>query len=414
MVYYQNQNAQTKLASFDCRIANKLPAQIPLLILLCAFLILLLSPFRTVYSDNQPDKEKLAELKARIQELQAELKADNKKKDNAVYLLQLAEKEVAKASKKLFHTEREYKKSQQKLASLNHEQQQLRQQMATNREYLTNQIRASYSIGKQEYVKLLLNQENPASVARMMVYYQYFNKSRATQLKRIDERLSRLKTVSLDIKAQSNRLRTLKQEALDEQEILKSHRSKRTNVVASLSATLQEKNNLLNSLLRDEQHLKKLLQEIETQLNDVQLDLSPPREFKQLKGQLGWPTTGTIAARFGSSRKNSGNLKWKGVLIKTDSGNTVNSVAYGRVVFADWLRGFGMLIIIDHGDGYMSLYGHNEQLHKNIGDWVQANETIATSGHTGGQTATSVYFEIRHKGKPQDPVKWCKSLPKRS
>jgi septal ring factor EnvC (AmiA/AmiB activator) len=412
MVYdHINQALQN---SYDCTKASSSRSVCSLIIFLCVFASLLFSPFDAVYSANQTDQAKLTELKARIQELQAELETDNKKKDNAVYLLQLAEKEVATASKKLFDTEKEYNKSQQKLASLNQEKKQLRQQMATNRDYLTNQIRAAYSIGKQEYVKLLLNQEDPASVARMMVYYQYFNQSRANQLQRIDERLTRLKTLSRDIEAQSAKLNTLKQEALNEQEILKSHRSTRANVVASLSATLKEKNNLLNSLVRDEQHLKKLLQEIETQLNDVKLDLSPPREFKQLKGQLGWPTTGTLTARFGSSRKNSGSLKWKGVVIKTDPGNTVNSVAYGRVVFADWLRGFGMLIIIDHGDGYMSLYGHNEQLHKKMGDWVQANETIATSGHTGGQMATSLYFEIRHKGKPQDPVKWCKSLPKQS
>ena len=395
-------------------LARRLPFTQYVLCLASTLAIFFVSQFGNVSLAGQTDQEKLTELKIRIQELQAELKADNQKKDNAVYLLQLAEKEVANASKKLRQTENDYNTSQQKLVSLNQEKKQLRQQMATNRDYLTNQIRAAYSIGKQEYVKLLLNQEDPASVARMMVYYQYFNQSRANQLQRIDKRLTRLKTISSEIETQSEKLNSLKLAALNEQEILKSHRNKRSSVVANLSVTLKKKNNLLNSLLRDEQHLKKLLQEIETQINDVQLDLSPPREFKQLKGRLGWPTTGTITARFGSTRKNSGNLKWKGVVIRTEAGNTVKSVAYGRVVFADWLRGFGMLIIIDHGDGYMSLYGHNEQLHKNIGDWVQANETIATSGHTGGQMATSLYFEIRHKGKPQDPVKWCKSLPARS
>ena len=367
-----------------------------------------------LYSADQANPEKLKELASKIQNLQLELETDNKLKDNAVYLLQLAEKEVVEASKKLYSAEKDYRDSQQKLASLNLEEKQLRQQMVTNQDYLVRQVRAAYSIGKQEYVKLLLNQEDPASTARMMVYYQYFNQSRARQLERIDERLTRLKDISREIETQSIKLNSLKQAAFEKQEILKAHRDKRSNVVASLSASLKSKNNLLNNLLRDEQHLKKLLQEIETQLSDVQLDLAPPTEFKQLKGQLGWPTNGTITAGFGSSRANSGNLKWKGVVIKTDPGNIVKSVAYGRVVFADWLRGFGMLVIIDHGDGYMSLYGHNEQLHKNIGDWVQANETIATTGHTGGQLATSLYFEIRHNGKPQDPVKWCKSLPKRS
>jgi len=366
------------------------------------------------YSADQPDENKLAALKLMIEKIQAELIADNKEKDQAVYLLQLAEKEVAKASNKLYQTENKLRLSQQKLESLQEEEKQLHQQLITNRLYLQNQIRAAYSIGKQEYVKLLLNQEDPASVARMVVYYQYFNQSRAHKLEQIDSRLLRLKTISQDIEAQTSKFKSLQQTAFDEKETLKNRRNQRSSVVASLSASLKKKNALLNSMLRDEQHLKKLLKEIETQLTDVQTDLTPPKAFGELKGQLQWPAIGQIAARFDSARNGAGNLKWKGVLIETQPGNTVNAVAYGRVVFADWLRGFGMLIIIDHGDSYMSLYGHNEQLHKKLGDWVQAGETIATSGHSGGQLATSLYFEIRHKGKPQDPVKWCKSLPGRS
>lgn len=388
-----------------------LPVKIRVLFFFAILFLLTTTPSN---SATQTQQQKLEQLKNQIQQLQSELKADNKQKDKAVYLLQTAEKDVAAASKKLRVTERDFSISQKKLASLNNQESNLKVQLQENRDALISQIRAAYSMGKQEYVKLLLNQENPATLSRMVVYYQYFNQSRADRLQHIDKRLLRLKKVSREIERQSEKLLSLKKLAFNEREILKSKRSQRTEVVASLSASLRKKNQALNSMLRDEQHLKKLLQRIESQLKDVQLDLAPPKEFRQMKGQLIWPTTGTIASRFGSLRKNSGKLKWKGVVIETDVGNTIKAVAYGRVVFADWLRGFGMLLIIDHGSGYMSLYGHNEQLHKKMGDWVQANETIATSGNSGGHIATSLYFEIRHNGKPQDPVKWCKSLPKRS
>ena len=366
------------------------------------------------FTANQPEKEKLEKLKQQIKLLQQELEADNKQKDRAVYLLQQAEKEVAKASRKLSGIEHDFNSSLQQLSHLQQEQTDLRHQLSANQEYLIKQIRAAYSIGNQEYVKLLLNQEDPATVSRMMAYYRYFNEARSAQLQKIDKRLLRLKTVSDDIQSQSEKLKQLKQQTLKERQVLDESRVKRSSVVASLSATLQQKNQRLNSLLRDEQHLQKLLKEIESQLSDVKLDLSPPKKFSQLKGKLRWPTNGSISARFGSSRNNSSNLKWKGVVIAAKPGNSVKSVAYGRIVFADWLRGFGMLIIIDHGDGYMSLYGHNERLHKKLGDWVQADETIATSGNSGGHATTSLYFEIRHKGKPQDPVKWLMASTERS
>lgn len=394
---------------YPLRIQTHSPA---CLVTYCLFSLVLYST--SVFSANSPEIKKLETLKQQIQQLQLELKSENKEKDQAVYLLQQAEQEVASASHKLYQTEKNFNTTQRKLTALQQEEKQLGNQLSRNREYLINQIRAAYGIGKQEYVKLLFNQEDPASISRMVVYYQYFNKARTDKIDQIDTRLTRLQIIKNNIKLQSERLDKLRKEALSEQEILKSRKRDRSKVVASLNASLNEKSHRLKNLLRDEQHLKKLLQEIETQLQDVNLDLSPPKKFRQLKGELSWPTSGVIGARFGSLRNNSGSLKWKGVVIDTKPGNTIKAVAYGRVVFADWLRGFGMLLIIDHGDGYMSLYGHNEQLHKNLGDWVQANEVIATSGNSGGQLATSLYFEIRYKGKPQDPVKWCKSLPERS
>jgi septal ring factor EnvC (AmiA/AmiB activator) len=393
---------------------NKLARYKPSSTSFYAALILVSCVLYTGYAltDDEGNQKKLNQLKTQISKLQSELELDNKHKDKAVYLLQIADKDIAIASKKLRSIEWKFRSVQKNLESLNVESQSLTDQIDLNHEYLATQIQASYAMGKQEYVKLLLNQQNPSSVARMVVYYQYFNQSRAQRLQFIDVRLSNLKTIRQKIERKSEKLSSLKQLAINEREMLKPKRDQQQEVIARLSLSLNKKGQTLKNLLRDELHLKQILDKIESQLKDVQLDLTPPKEFEQMKGQLLWPATGNITAHFGTARKNSGNLKWKGVVIKTGSGENINAVAYGRVVFADWLRGFGMLLIIDHGKGYMSLYGHNEQLHKKLGDWVQASEMIATSGRSGGQLTTNLYFEIRRKGVPQNPVKWCKSLPR--
>ena len=215
------------------------------------------------------------------------------------------------------------------------------------------------------------------------------------------------------VHTKSRQLRKLKIEATEKKQLLETNHKQRHQLVAILNSQLKTKDQVLQNLLRDELHLKRLLNQLDHEIKDVQLDLSPPKEFISLRGKLPWPTQGKMTARFGSSR-HTGDLKWKGVMIQTDAGDAIHAIAYGRVIFADWLRGFGMLIIVDHGKGYMSLYGHNQQLHKKLGDWVQANEIIATAGSTGGQKTSSLYFEIRHNGVPQNPTKWCHTLPHRS
>ena len=268
-------------------------------------------------------------------------------------------------------------------------------------------------MGKQEYIKLLLNQQNPSDVARMVMYYQYFNNSRLQHMKQIDTGIEELKTVKKEISGKSIRLQELKEEISEERKILETSRQQRKDLVAHLTSKLKSKDQVLQSLLRDEQHLKRLLNQLEDELGDVNLDLGDVKKFVSLRGKLPWPTRGKVSARFGSSRQ-TGNLKWKGIVIQTQPGDTIQAIAYGRVIFADWLRGFGMLIIVDHGQGYMSLYGHNQQLHKNLGDWVQPGEVIASAGNSGGQNISSLYFEIRHNGVPQNPAKWCRSTPNKS
>ncbi|WP_455209531.1 murein hydrolase activator EnvC family protein [Kaarinaea lacus] len=380
-----------------------------LLFLILHFLFFL----TTASAENAAQQEQLAKLQQQIDALQKELEADNKEKDQAVYKLKQAEKDIAGQMSKLQSIDQQLKQQQVKLDSLINQQRDLQHQMSTHRDFLIKQIQAAYVMGRQEYIKLLLNQQNPSDIARMVVYYQYFNASRVDRLNEINHNLASLQDVREQIQGKTIELKALRTKAEENQHLLAVTQRQRRELVANLSTRLKSKDEALTNLLRNEQHLKRLLNQLEDELKDVQLDLAPPEEFVTQKGKLPWPTQGNVTARFGSSRQ-TGDLKWQGVVIQTQAGNAIRAIAYGRVIFADWLRGFGMLIIVDHGKGYMSLYGHNQQLHKKLGDWVQGNEIIAIAGDSGGQKTSSLYFEIRHNGVPQNPDKWCKSQPYRS
>jgi septal ring factor EnvC (AmiA/AmiB activator) len=374
------------------------------------FLLFVGSVHFTAYADNADQEKKLAKLQQKIETLQQELEADNRGKDQAVYKLKEVEKEIARHLGKLQSIDRQLQVQQAQLNSLMVQQDSMERQMSTLHDYLSKQIQTAYAMGNQEYIKLLLNQQNPSEVARMVVYYQYFNNSRAERLKEINHNLLELRNVGDQIRSNTDKFKALRLEAEENKRSLEANQEQRHLLVATISARLKDKNQALQDLLRDEQHLKRLLNQLENELKDVQLDLTPPEEFLSQKGRLPWPTEGKITARFGSARQ-TGDLKWQGVMIQTAAGDAIRAIAYGRIIFADWLRGFGMLIIVDHGKGYMSLYGHNQLLHKKPGDWVQGKEIIASTGDSGGQKTSSLYFEIRHNGVPQNPDKWCKSFP---
>jgi len=376
-----------------------------------AIFLFLCSIFATAAVSEDADPTKLVELQKKITTLQKELEHDNLEKDKEVNELKVIEKAIAQSASRLQSIELQLNKSQKKLDSLTAQQHELSQQLVKNHDFIVEQTRMAYALGNQEYIKLLLNQQDPSKVARMVVYYQYFNRSRANRFIEIKNDIAQLYKLEQNIDQQTEQLEKLRQNALQDKKDLDNSRSQRKQLVATLTADLKKKDKALQAMLQDEQHLKKLVNQLQ-KIEDVQLDLAPPKEFGQLKGDLPWPTKGKLIANFGANREQTGKVKWRGAVIQTEPGQKVHAIAYGRVIFADWLRGFGMLLIVDHGKGYMSLYGQNEQLYKKLGDWVQANDVIATTGNSGGHNAISLYFEIRHNGVPVNPAKWCKSLPK--
>lgn len=299
-----------------------------------------------------------------------------------------------------------------RLAQLQRRRLALTDALATQRGALAQQVRAAYAMGRQPRLKLFLNQQDPEELGRLAVYFDYLNRARSQEIEAVGQRLQQLSVVRAQIEAQVVQLDRLREEQLAQQQAFEQRRATRAAVLARLGGEIQSKNDELKRLQRNETRLQGLLRHLQDAMAGIPAGPSPGQPFGRLKGRLTWPTQGRIAARFGTPRLSSA-LKWRGVLIDAPPGQPVRAVSYGRVVFADWLRGFGLLMIIDHGDGYMSLYGHNQTLDKRAGDWVEPGEVIATVGDSGGEKHAGLYFEIRHNGHPVDPAAWCRSGPPR-
>jgi len=268
-------------------------------------------------------------------------------------------------------------------------------------------MKTAWQMGRESQLKMLLSQEEPETVARAMGYYRYFFEARNALLEEYRETLASLVTVEADIDASLATLTANQQSLKTEQARLGNARRDQENALAQLNASISTKSARLKKLQADRAELEKLLEAIEEAI--VQLELPDNfQSFAKAKGAMPWPVEGKRSNRFGRPR-NEGKMRWQGINIPAPQGSTVKAIHHGRVVYADWFRGSGLLLIIDHGDGYMSLYAHNESLLLDVGEWVTAGTPVSTVGISGGLEQPAVYFEIRYKGKPTDPARWCTS-----
>ncbi len=262
-------------------------------------------------------------------------------------------------------------------------------------------------IGRQEYLKLMLNQEDPALVGRTLVYYDYFNQARSEHINQVQLALEKIENLRSEISTETKKLQQTQAKRQAEKKSLEKTYRERALVLARLSRDIKSKDQKLAQMSADEKRLQNLLQAINKAMPDIFAEVGQHKSFAAYKGKLVWPVRGQVKKLYGKRRK-AGKLKWNGVMINAAKGREVHAISHGRVAYADWLRGYGLLLIIDHGDGYMSLYGHNQSLYKETGDWVDVNEVIAEVGDSGGQQSSGLYFEIRYKGKPTNPSRWCK------
>ncbi|MCW8890202.1 MAG: peptidoglycan DD-metalloendopeptidase family protein [Sedimenticola sp.] len=355
------------------------------------------------------DREsELRKLQGEISSLQGELSDSEKRRQALQSQLKRAEQTIGKTTRHLRVLSGSLQRQQQRLDLLRQEQTGQTQALERNRQALAQQLRAAYAMGRQERVKILLNQQDPAVVSRMLVYYDYFNRARNEQIAQIGTVLQALEETEAELRIEEQRLREILAKVEAEKRSLDQEQQTRQQVLASLSQDIESKGQQLQHFKKDEQQLQSLVKRLQSELLALPVETEKHKPFKQLKGKLKWPASGRLANSFGTLR--GANLKWDGVVIAAKPGREVKAVHHGRVAFADWLRGFGLLLIIDHGDGYMSLYGHNQSLFKEAGEWVEPGEVVALVGNSGGQTNPGVYFGIRYKGRPVNPKKWCTKI----
>jgi septal ring factor EnvC (AmiA/AmiB activator) len=361
-----------------------------------------------VFSGEAEDKQaKLEQVRERIAALRDEIERTQTRHDSVQSELRKLERQIGERHKRLKTIAHQLGDQRRALDKLKVRQKTLRHGLQKQEKLLGRQIRAAYMIGKQEYMKLLLNQEDPAAAGRVMRYYDYFNRARSQRIAKARQTLVKLAEVQKQIQARTRKLADLQQQQRAQTEKLEQASKARSVVLAKLRSELASKNQNLEQLLEDERRLQRLVTALERAMPDILAAEGQHKPFAKLKGRLPWPTRGRLEALYGKSRQ-MGHLKWNGVIIQASEGKEVHAISHGRVAYADWLRGYGLLLIIDHGDGYMSLYGHNQALYKETGEWVEAGEIIASVGSSGGQAQAGLYFEIRHNGKPTNPVKWCR------
>jgi len=357
-------------------------------------------------SEKEQKTRDLKILQSKIGQLKNVIDVKEDSKSRYTRQLRSIENNVAKINLKIRASKKEIGNKQSELKKLRKSRNQHQQHLSEEKEILAKQVYTAFTLGRQEKVKLLFSQENPGILQRNLVYYQYFSNARVALITTVRRSINKILEAEADIKKVTQDLEKSHQLLKSQQSQLFKDSAKRKTIISSLDKQLKKQGSHLSRLKEEARQLQNLIgsiQEILTDLPEPELNRKP---FARLKGQLAWPVKGKVKKLFGRQKTQS-DLRWQGIMIYSSAGSHVKSIARGRIAFADWLRGLGNLIIIDHGNSYLSLYGHNESLFKSAGEWVEAGDTISSIGSSGGQDKPGLYFEIRKKGKPQNPTRWC-------
>ena len=356
-------------------------------------------------ADARKTEAELQAVKSEIERVTRQVSEEQVERDRLSRELRSAEVSVGKAREGLDGVRRGRAERASRRATLAAERRAREADLAQNRVALAGQLRAAYLIGREEPLKLLLNQKDPERAGRMFVYYSYFGRARAEQIHDIENDVQAIATLDEQVQAEDSKLAELEKQQRADLLQLEQAREKRSGVLASLTAESNSHAQSLERLKSQQGGLEKLLRELRRAIEKFPIDNNDA--FAHLRGKLAWPVGGKLVARFGEPR--AGGVKWDGVLVATERGAPVRAVYGGRVIYADWLPGLGLLTIVDHGEGYMSLYGHNERLYKAAGERVSAGDTLGSAGDSGGSNRPELYFEIRKGGKAVDPRPWFKA-----
>lgn len=379
----------------------------------------------------------LSAINKKIEALNKELNSSREAHKDAADELKDSEKAISEVNRRLHQLNQQERKNRETLASLEKQQASLLEKLDAQQQLLSKQLYQQYLHGQQSHLQIILQQQDPNEIARQLRYFSYISKARAELINGMQDNLKQMTEINEKTTAALKEIETLKIAQEEEQKSLQTQKAERSKVLKKLSTQIANQRNEINKLKRDEKRLSTLVERLakiakeqaaakrrqaeaaKKKPTDPKTTPSKPiaknqalpssqydgSNFAALKGKLNLPVRGEVTNRYGTARQDTG-VSWKGLFIRAPEGSDVKSVAKGSVVFADWLRGFGNLIIIDHGDGYMSLYGNNQSLLKNLGDDVKGGDTIASVGNTGGNETSGLYFELRRQSKPFDPMAW--------
>ncbi|HEX5046482.1 MAG TPA: peptidoglycan DD-metalloendopeptidase family protein [Gammaproteobacteria bacterium] len=369
-----------------------------------------LVPFAAA-QNPRAEQQRLQAVRKEIKAVEQQLSRQITERDESARALRTAETGIAAAARKLDGLRAGLRGAEREQRTLADRTAAASRRLSAEREELARQVRAAYMSGRQELLKVLLSQDSPATVGRMLVYYDYFNRARGARIAAIAAEMRGLAELRAASETAQRELAELTRAQAEQVATLEHARDERRAIVAKLDAGIADANAAMAKLKTEEKRLGDLVKRLAEATAGFPVDSSQP--FARSKGKLAWPIAGRLAGDYGQLR-GGGPVKWNGVLVEADGGTPVRAIYGGRVAFADWLPGLGLLVIVDHGGGYMSLYGHNQSLLTEPGNTVAAGEAIAEVGDSGGQSRPALYFEIRHNGEPVDPHQWItRPLPAR-
>lgn len=377
-------------------------------------LLLLLALVSVPVFGQDPDltlikERELEAVRDKISDLKTSMDRRAAERDRITGELQTAEVLIAERRNHLKDLERQRAFSEKKKAGIDQQLASRQSDLASESEQLAAQVVAAYTSGQQERLKLLLNQHDPATLGRVLTYYRYMSEYRGENIETVNGFIAELADLQKQAAEEENRLAGLTRARTAELIELDVAQNKRQSLLVSLKSRIAQEGSEIDRLAAQEQDLARLIAELTSILSDYPITSEEP--FSKHKGRLTWPIAGNLLHDFGQPRA-TGSVKWNGVVLAAPRGREVRSIYHGRVVFADWLAGMGLLVIVDHGEGYMTLYGYNETTLKRAGDWVAPGDVIATVGDSGGQQQTGLYFEVRQGTKAVNPRSWVSRQPK--
>lgn len=359
-------------------------------------------------TDNAAARQKqLDALKARLTRVEADRDADLRRRGALQTDLRQNERGIARLSRQVAELDRQMAPAQARLDELRRQQTSHQVALDTQKAALSAQMQAAFMEGRDSQLRLLLDAQDPATVGRLLAYYDYLNRARAARIVAVRSELTQLAALDAQIRQEVAGLKSLRDSRSQTLADLQQQDASRRQLIAKIDASIKSRDVEIARLKRDQQALQVLVDELRQALADIPADLGQGRRFSGLRGRLLWPVNGRLMSHYGQLRA-GGHMRWEGDLIAAPAGTPVRAVSYGRVVYADWMPHFGLLVILDHGDGYLSIYAHNQSIAHQVGDWVQAGETIAALGESGGQEQPALYFELRHGKETLDPRRWCR------